>query len=384
MSREEYGSAPAEAAPEAAAEAAAAGSLPTAPAALRPEPATRAAPRPTAPRATAPRPTAPRATATRLLAPRPSATRNAVPRPAMDGATAPGAGPVVPDTDPTPDAAAAPGPSAAPSAAPRRRTVTAVLATACLGLLAGWVGASAWRSSSARDAALTTLGATAVITAAAPAGDASAGVGAELDVLITNIGAVPLTVGTGPLGFDASAVTGLDPSRLSLPAAARGTLLVHVAVACDSPQPLTLAPLRVTGPDGSTHPLRIDGSSQALVDLCTAGPAATQVLSALDATPDGKRLRVTLTAPTGRVTTVDTVSAGGVPLSGDPLPAVVDGPHALWLDPPQKCPPEWSRIGIPRTLTVQLDAGGRATLEVPVGYGLSAWLLRTACPAGAA
>jgi hypothetical protein len=77
---------------------------------------------------------------------------------------------------------------------------------------------------------------------------------------------------------------------------------------------------------------------------------------------------------------VHSIRAGGVTLTTHPLPATVDGAaRTLWLDQPDSCPLTWQRTGFPESLDLDVDIGSDATVTMPIGYPLAAWLLDGPC-----
>jgi hypothetical protein len=271
--------------------------------------------------------------------------------------------------------------------AARRSDVQLLLEQATTGLcvllvcgLAGWLGAGAWQFGQAPDELLLGLTASAVVVDVRPMGGDGVLTGANLDVQISDLGRAPLTLVGGQPSFDVGSFVGISPPALVIGAGASASASVLVAVACASPQPLRLPELRFRGPDGLLLAVPIDGSAAALAETCNQQPPDVRELQLISAQQDGPRLRLTVRSPTGRTTQVTGVSAGGVPLSGRPLPVTVDHLDAtLWLDPLTACPVQWEQSGFPRTLDLQLDSGGESTLSLDVGFALISWATAGAC-----
>jgi len=104
------------------------------------------------------------------------------------------------------------------------------------------------------------------------------------------------------------------------------------------------------------------------------------VLELVSAVPDGDRLRIEVRSPSGRTTQVIGMWAGSVRITGRPMPATVDSANrTMWLDRPSRCPSEWVRGGLPRTIELDLDVGAPATVSVDTGFALPRWLRAGAC-----
>jgi hypothetical protein len=165
-----------------------------------------------------------------------------------------------------------------------------------------------------------------------------------------------------------------------VPARETRTAVLEVAVGCRSPLPLNLPPLQVRTPDGALMSVVADGAGQVLADLCSAGPDVDHLIHQVGVSRDGTRLKVAVTAASGRTTVLHAIHAGGVPIEVRPLPSTVDGGiRTLWLEPPADCPPTWQRTGLPEDLDVDVEVGANATVRIPVGYALAGWLLDGPC-----
>ena len=263
----------------------------------------------------------------------------------------------------------------------RRRRRAAVLSFAVLvGTLAGWCGDAAWRSAQATDALLRTAGLSVVVIDAEHTGDGPTTLTADLTVRLTNLGLVPVELSGAETTYDAAAVVALDPPHVSVPVHAQRSAVLEVAVGCRSPQPLDLPPLQVQTPDGALSSVLADGAGQVLADLCNAALPADRLVRPLEVSRVATQLRVVVTACSGRTTELQAIRAGGVPLLGRPLPATVDGEaRTLWLDRPPDCPQAWRRSGFPESLEADVDVGSQATVTIPLGYQLTAWLLDGPC-----
>lgn len=200
-----------------------------------------------------------------------------------------------------------------------------------------------------------------------------------LRVQLRNAGDHPVDV----VGYEtprySAFITGLQPRRLTVPAGAGRELLVRFGVSCGGTAPLDLPGLRVRRPDGGLRPVPLDGVAEALARFCSDSERLAPLV--LDSVRrDGDRLELRLRVPGGRTTRVDAASAGAVALDGSDLPTSVDGGGTtVWLSPPDRCPVRWQQTGIPRSLSLQADLGGDATLTLRVGSLMSDWILDTAC-----
>jgi hypothetical protein len=223
---------------------------------------------------------------------------------------------------------------------------------------------------------------TAVVTFSFATSAQGEGLRADLDVRVRNTSTEPMDVLGAQGSFRAAQVTGIDALPRTVPPGDVTILKVHVVALCSSPQPLTLPGLSVRGPDGVRRELPVQGGSAALTDVCQTGPSP--LLEVVTTRADGDRLALTLRAGSGRSTRVLALRAGGVLLSGTPLPAGIDGQgRTVWLDPPTACSPTWVSADLPDTLDTDVDVGGPATVRLRVGPALPAWLLERACRAGA-
>jgi hypothetical protein len=265
---------------------------------------------------------------------------------------------------------------------PGGRRAVALLTAGLLGLLLGWSGDAAWRSAQADDARLRTAGLSVVVSDAQRTDESALRTSAELTIEVTNLGLVPMAVVGSELTYDAAAVVSIEPPQFTVPVDGSRSALLQVAVGCRSAQPLDLPPLQARAPDGSLLSVVVDGAGQVLTQLCDSGPEVDQVLRAVAIARDGVRLRIALMAPGGRTTEVQSVRAGGVALTGRPLPAMIEGvPRSIWLQPPIDCPETWRQTGLPQDLQIDVDIGTDATVTLPIGYQLASWLLDGPCAA---
>ena len=258
----------------------------------------------------------------------------------------------------------------------RRRSVAVVAAAAVVGAAVGWTGAGAWQDTPAGDRVQAM---SAVVVSSFPTDDAVQRVEGDLRIRVTNIGEVAVDVVGSDASFDAGTITGIEglPRRVDVGGAQ--VLTVHVSAACASPQPLRLAGLSVRGPDGVRRPLPVEGASDALARFCSAD-AEQPVIAVTRATEDGDRMRLDLTVPSGRTTSVVAVLAGSVPLRWSPVPMLLDGQgRTVWLTAPADCDPRWRATGLPVALDLVTDMGGAADLTLPVGLALPRWLGRVSC-----
>jgi len=341
-----------------------------------------------------------------LVLDRPVRLPGAVRRPGPDDARRGTAG-----TRPDPDGAAGPSGSVPgrpppavrrrtprPAMSRRRRAAVVLVLAALSGAAFGWNGAGSWREAQEREVLLQSAGAAAAVVAldasvgGLDAVDEARGVrSAALTVSILNLGGVPLQVSGRSDSLSAVRIRFVNPSGASVGPRARLTVRVVVEVACSSPQALRVPPLQITSPDGLVRDIPLDATAPALGDLCTEningtaalieGAAARTGTDVGDLVDDG-RFRVSVRAPSGRTTRVVGVRAGGLELTGDPLPATVDGTaRVLWLEQPRACDPSVSRSGLPRSLDVDVDggAGQTATVRVQIGDALARWLLDGPC-----
>jgi hypothetical protein len=252
--------------------------------------------------------------------------------------------------------------------------------TVLVGVLVGWSGDAAWRSAQATDALLHTAGLSVVVTDAQDTGDSPIRLTADLTVHLTNLGLVPVELIGAETTYGAAAVVAIDPPHVTIQAHDAHDAVLEVAIGCRSPQPLDLPPLQLQAPDGSLQSVLVDGGGQALAHLCDGGSAVDHVLRLVSVTRDANQLKIQITASSGRTTQVQAIRAGGVTLTAHPLPAAVDGAaRTLWLDQPAGCPLTWQRTGFPESLDVDVDIGSDATVTVPIGYALAAWLLDGPC-----
>jgi hypothetical protein len=120
-----------------------------------------------------------------------------------------------------------------------------------------------------------------------------------------------------------------------------------------------------------------------LARVCQLQQPGSQVLTLVSAARDGIRLKLAIRSPSGRTTQVLALGAEGVPLTGEPLPSSVEAtPRIIWLDPPATCPAEWVAAGLPRTVDLEVDVGGPATVSLDVGFAVAQWLRAGPCAGG--
>jgi hypothetical protein len=291
----------------------------------------------------------------------------------------------VDDTDPDqPDEETGPteplndGPDAA---APRGRRLAAawIAALFLTAVLAGWSGEAAWQGTASPSIG---VNAAATVLEARPSPTELIFPSADLWVRITNLGDGPLSFGGAQTSFDAGSIERISPARFTMPAGGEAIVAVHAIVACGSPQPLRLPPLSVRGADLVRHSVPIDGGAAALARVCSGERPALHLLQLVRASQDAERLRLVIHSPSGRTTILRAVSAGGVPLGGIGSPVVIEGyDRSVWLDPPAACAPSWSVGGLPRSLDLDVDAGGPSRISLATGAVLSSWLLAHACTA---
>lgn len=285
---------------------------------------------------------------------------------------------------PGPADPAGPAGPASPSSPTRHRLrarVAVLVAALLVGGVVGWTGMGSWRAGDARAPTQTRQG-TAVVTFSFATSAQGEGLRADLDVRVRNTGTEPMDVLGAQGSIRAAQVTSIEALPRTVPPGASTLLKVHVVALCGSPQPLVLPGLSVRGRDGVRRELPVQGGSAALTDVCETGPSP--LLEVVSARADGPRFALTLTAGSGRSTRVLALRAGGVPLSGSPLPAGIDGrDRTVWLDPPSTCSPTWISADLPDTLDSDVDVGGPATVRLRVGPALPTWLLEQGCRAGA-
>jgi hypothetical protein len=251
---------------------------------------------------------------------------------------------------------------------------------ALLGLGGGWLAGGAWNASEDQPATLRGPAAAAVVIGVRPSTDTAVRTGADLIVQISNLTTGPLVLAGAEASFDAAEVTAVTPQGLQITAGSTATAVLRAAISCGSPQPLRLPALSVRGSDRVLRPIEIDGSASALARVCNLQRPAVHLLQLVSAAPDGARLRLQVRSPTGRTTQVNAISAGGVALSGRPIPGAVDAlGRTIWIDPPTSCPDAWLHSGLPRTLDLRVDAGGDATVTLDLGYAVARWLRAGVC-----
>jgi len=261
----------------------------------------------------------------------------------------------------------------------RRRTALLVALVCLAGGLGGWALAGAW-SPATRAAEPDAVTAT-VRDVVAEAGDRPVPTRGHLLVEVVNASAGTIVVTGHDVSYDAAQITGVVPRILEVPAAASRTLEVDVAVGCTGPAPLRSAPLRLRRMDGGIRPLPVNGASQALTTLCATAGGPQSPLVIHEAHPEGGRLALVMSAPSGRTTEVEAVRAGGVPLVTTQA-TVAGASTTIWLEPPYDCPMAWRSTGIPQQVSLDVDVGGPASLTLQVGPALADWLLATSCPGG--
>jgi hypothetical protein len=246
--------------------------------------------------------------------------------------------------------------------------------------LATWAVERSWAASQDRDIGLDRPPAWAVAVDLRPRGGGGRRLAADVVVRVTNLGRTPLTITGHEASFDAGAIESVTPAPAGVAVGRTTDVVVHAVVDCGSPQPLRLYPLQLRRADRTLVGVEIAGATAVLARLCDASGPEAQVLRLVSVQRDDARLRLVMRSPTGRTTQVTGLSAGGVALDGRPLSGSFDGrDRVLWIDPPATCPPEWVTAGLPRTVTLDVDAGGPATVTLDAGYPLVRWLQDGAC-----
>jgi hypothetical protein len=262
----------------------------------------------------------------------------------------------------------------------RQALALTVTLTVAVGLGAGWAADTTWRSARSTDARLRTAGLSVVVVDTQHTGDAATKLTADLTVRLGNLGLVPVRLIGSGVTYDAAAIVWIEPPQVTVPVDGTRTAVLQVSVDCRSPQPLELPPLQGRAPDGSLISVAADGAGQALADLCDAGTHVDHLVRLVGVSRDGDLLKVSLTAAGGRTTELHEIRAGGVHLDARPLPAAVDGEtRTVWLQPPPDCALTWQRTGLPESVQLDVDVGADATVTVPLGYALPAWLLDGPC-----
>jgi hypothetical protein len=317
------------------------------------------------------------------------------PRTAQDAVstTADGSDGVV-DTVDTLDAASASasasasfaGEEAAARRPPGHRTMIATLVVVTLlAGLAAWLGERAWGGTQDRDSSLDRPSAWAVVVDVRPLGGSGRKVAVDVVVRITNLIRTPVTVPGVEVSFDAGTIESIAPRGLTVAAGASADAVARATVDCGSPLSLGLYPLQVRRADRSLQSIEISGATAVLARICNAQVPDLRVLTLVGVSQDADRLRLVVRSPTGRTTTIRGLRARGVALTGRPLSGGFDGrERVLWVDRPRTCPAEWLSTGLPRTLTVEVDVGGPATVTLDVGYPLARWLRAAPCTGGTA
>lgn len=262
----------------------------------------------------------------------------------------------------------------------RWRLPGALLAVLLTGSL-GWLAAGAWQPPAPPPPPEAV---TATVLDARADGDRPTPIRGRMRVTVENPGDHAVAVVGFEPSRDSGFVLGLDPRRLEVPAGGSADLVVQFAVRCGDAAPLDLPGLRVRRPDGGLRPIPLEGATDALAALCSGWPHQ-EPLVVDSVRRDGDRLALRLRVPGGRSTRIDSAAAGAFVLTVSDLPNTVDGGGTtVWLVPPASCPVRWQQTGIPRTLTLQGDLGGPATLTLTIGSLMSDWILDTACPRGGA
>jgi hypothetical protein len=262
----------------------------------------------------------------------------------------------------------------------RRRRAAALLAALVLGSGVGRLGSGVWDSTQDEQNTQRGPSAAAVVIDVRPSSGTAVRIGADLVVRISNLGRSLLTLNGAEASFDAGEITTVTPPGLQVPPGASAIAVLHSAIACGSPQPLRLPPVQLRGGDGVLRSVTVDGSAAALALVCELQPPAVHLIELMNTSVDGARLRLQVNSPTGRTTQVTGISAGGVPLSGRPIPGTVDAlGRTIWLDPPTSCAQEWLLGGLPRTVDLRLDSGGDSTVTLDLGFALARWLRAGAC-----
>jgi hypothetical protein len=263
-----------------------------------------------------------------------------------------------------------------------RVRVAWVVAALVAGVLAGRLGAGSWDGTQTVDPAPDGEVASAVVLDVRPAGGTPARTPVDLVVRVTSLDRTALVVVGGEAGFDAGTIESVVPNGMRIDPGGSGLVTVHAGIACGSRQPLRLGDLQVRRADHRIRTITITGASGALASLCDLQTPGAHPLALVSALPDDTRMRLAVRSPTGRTTRVTAIGVDGVPFTGRPLPATVGAQQTeIWLNRPASCPAAWVNGGLPRTVDVDLDAGGPATVTLDVGFALARWLRAGPCAA---
>jgi hypothetical protein len=205
---------------------------------------------------------------------------------------------------------------------------------------------------------------------------------ADLTVQVSDLGQGPIRLVGARASFDAGRIISVPDADGPIEPGRPISSIVHVSVACRSPQPLRLPPLTVRTSSGNARDVPLQGDSAALTQVCSLvsqdlGPVAVTAVDTV-----GTRLQVSVQSPTGRTTRIVAIRALGVTLlNSGPSDALDGASKAIWLERPETCPPQWRDTGFPLVLDLDVDNGGPSRMSAFLGYPLARWL-RSACPAG--
>lgn len=305
---------------------------------------------------------------TLLAAPALAAPALAAPRPPARSSS--------PGTTPTLE----PDPPGTPARIRRRHAVAAGLTAVLLAICgaSGWIAARLWT-----DTPSSPVGdepaAWAVVVDARLRGETGARLLVDVTVRLTNLGRAPMILTGAETTFDAGSVEAVVPDSVPVRPGEAVEVVARSAIACRSPLPLRLFPLQVRRADHTLVTVPISGATAALTAVCGAQDLDSAVLALTRVAPDGNRLALVLRSPTGRTTGVVGAHAGGVQLTGRPFGAFDGNDRILWLDPPRTCPAPWLAGGLPRIVTLEIDAGGPATVDLDTGFALARWLRAGPC-----
>jgi hypothetical protein len=261
----------------------------------------------------------------------------------------------------------------------RRLAVTSLVLLIALSGVAGWMGGRMW-DDNLEPAPADAPVAWATTVDARPRGESARRVLADVTIRITNLSRTPVTLTGAAATFDAGSIEAVTPDSVVIPVGASAETVAHASIACRAPQPLRLYPLQIRRDDHSLVTVRIIGDAAALTRICDAQAPDTRILAIVRTDEDGDRLELVLRSPTGRNTRVTALRAGGVTLTDHPPDDPVDGrEHVFWLERPRSCPIEWLSTGLPRTVELDVDTGGPATVTLDTGYVLARWLRAGPC-----
>jgi hypothetical protein len=251
-----------------------------------------------------------------------------------------------------------------------------------LSALMGFGSARVWNDASIEGSLLASDPiAWAVVVEARPA-TGVARTALDLVVRLTNLGRSTITVSGSESTDDAGSIESVVPDGLGIEEGGSTVVLVHASIDCSSPKRLRLYPLQVRRGDQTLHAVEIMGATAELARSCQAQAEHAHVVLLTGVGEEDGQLRLTFSSPTGRTTRVLGLRAGEVTLTGEPSHGLFDTrPWTTWIRPPRTCPTEWIHRGLPRTVTVDVDAGGAVPVTLDATDALPRWLLRHSCRA---